>query len=216
MVQEESPKPPLVFVHGWGFHNGLWRGVADRLADHEACHIELGFLRGGPAGDSRLAENAIYIGHSFGLIWLLKHAPRPLRGLVSVAGFDCFHAHVDAAQIEQMSRGLERNPKAQMAHFWKSCGTTKFAAREDFDIAALRGGLVWLAAWDERRALRDLDVPVLALAAEDDQIVPLAMSRAIWSDRDLRLRPEGGHALPLNAPQWCADEIDDFVSRIIS
>ena len=206
--------PPLVFVHGWGFHNGLWRDAAARLRGFDIHHIELGFLRGGPMGASTMPKNAVYIGHSFGLMWLLKHAPRPMRGLVSVAGFDCFYAHIGADQIERMRAGLDRNPSAQMEHFWKSCGTSRFAERDDFDVAALRAGLGWLAAWDERPARAALSCPFLALAAEDDKIVPLSMTRAIWGADELRLRPEGGHALPLTSPQWCADEIDDFARRL--
>ena len=90
MLEQEPAEPPLVFVHGWGFHNGLWRNVAERLPDFRACHIELGFLRGGPMGDSELVRNAIYIGHSFGLMWLLKHAPHPFRGSLAWPGSTVF------------------------------------------------------------------------------------------------------------------------------
>jgi len=214
MAKDGAHPPPLIFVHGWGFNNLVWRGVADLLPDFEAHHIELGFLRGAPQGDSSMPDGAICIGHSFGLMWLLKHAPRPIRGLVPVAGFDCFHAHVEKARIEAMKRGLERDPVAQMERFWEACGTASFTERENYDISALKGGLTWLATWDERPARRALACPVMALAAEDDRIVEPAMTRAIWGDADLRLRADGGHALPLTRPQWCAEEIDVFARRL--
>ncbi len=206
--------PPLVFVHGWGFNNQLWRDVAGRLAGFEAHHIELGFIRGAPQGDSSMPTDAICIGHSFGLMWLLKHAPRPMRGLASVAGFDCFHVHVEAHQIEAMKRGLDRDPTAQMERFWRACGIEPFTGRKNYEIAALKGGLGWLANWDERRARQELTCPVVALAARDDEFLLKAMSEAIWGKSELRLRADGGHALPLTRPQWCADEIAGFAREI--
>ena len=154
MAEREHVAPPLVFVHGWGFHNGIWHGVADRLQQYEVHHVELGFLRNTPMSAVALPSNAVCIGHSFGLMWLLKHGPKPMVGLLSVAGFDCFHAHIGTRQIEAMRRGLERDPIEQMERFWQSCGTSNFIEREHYDVAALQGGLGWLASWDERAALR--------------------------------------------------------------
>jgi len=214
MAGNNALNSPLVLVHGWGFNNAMWRDVAERLPAYECHIIELGFLLRGPQGASSMPREAVCIGHSFGLMWLLKHGPRPMRGLMSIAGFDCFHAHVERARIEAMKRGLDRDPVAQMERFWRSCGTEPFTERRNFDISALKGGLDWLANWDEREAHNDLTCPLVALAAEDDEVVPNEMTQAIWGDADLRLRPDGGHALPLTRPQWCADEIEDFVARL--
>lgn len=210
----QSDKPTLVFVHGWGFHSGIWQDVTPLLSDFDYQFVDLGFIWQGPKGSSSLSKNAICIGHSFGLLWLLKHGPKPMRGLVSVAGFDCYHAYGDKDHLEAMKRGLDKNAEAQLQAFWRTCGIDGFANREDFDVAGMRGGLDWLATWDERQTRKALKCPIRALASADDPVVPKSMSGLIWGNGDLRLRADGSHALPLTQPQWCADEIRDFVAGI--
>lgn len=204
----------IVLVHGWGFHAGLWREVAPRLRRHMPLVIDLGFIRGGPKGWSELPQDALYVGHSFGLLWLLKHGPKRPRGLVSVAGFDCFSAHVARETLERMKAGLTRNAAAQMRAFWQACGLEEsFAPPECLDVATLKAGLDWLASWDERERRAGLQAPILALAARDDRIVPASATEAMWGDGKLIWRQEGGHALPLTAPDWCADAIARFADE---
>lgn len=204
----------LVFVHGWGFHAGVWERTAPRLAHYDPVFLDLGFVRNGPRAVGYFPENAVYVGHSFGVLWLLKHGPRRMRALVSVAGFDCFHAFADAHAIAAMQSGMERNPEAQLKAFWRSCGTGVFADPEATDIATLKAGLDWLARWDERDAHRALDCPVLALASEDDVVVPYQASREMWADADLRTCRTGGHGLPLTEPEWCAEQIESFLRAL--
>ena len=210
----QSEKPTLVFAHGWGFHSGLWRDLTRLLPDFDHVYVDLGFIWQGPKGSSSLPQNAVCIGHSFGLLWLLKHGPKPMRGLVSIAGFNCYHADGNTDHIEAMKRGLDRNAGAQMRAFWRACGIDTFAETEDFDVAGMRGALDWIATWDQREARNALNCPVMALASADDPIVPKAMSEVIWGKGDLRLRADGSHALPLTQPVWCADEIRNFVAGI--
>ena len=207
-------KPTLVFAHGWGFHSGLWRDLTRLLSDFDHVYVDLGFIWEGPKGSSSLPQNAVCIGHSFGLLWLLKHGPKPMRGLVSIAGFDCYHADGSTDHIEAMKRGLDRNAGAQMQAFLRACGIDTFAETADFDVAGMRGALDWIATWDQREARNALKCPVMALASTDDPIVPKAMSETIWGKGDLRLRADGSHALPLTQPVWCADEIRNFVAGI--
>lgn len=201
----------LVFIHGWAFHAGVWERTAVRLAHRDPVFLDLGFVRNGPRAVGRFPENAVYVGHSFGVLWLLKHGPRAMRALVSIAGFDCFHAFADAGAIDAMKSGMERNPEAQLRAFWRTCGSGVFADREATDIATLKAGLDWLAGWDERERRRALDCPVLALASKDDTVVPYAASREMWAGADLRTTPTGGHGLPLTEPEWCAEQIEEFL-----
>lgn len=206
----------LVFVHGWGFHGGLWHGLRERLPDREHGLVDLGFIRDGPKGIGTWPDNAVYVGHSFGLLWLLKHGPEQMRGLVSIGGFDRFADHGDMAKLQDMKNGLERNPPAQMRAFWQACGLDRPIDPATPDPATLKAGLDWLATWDARDEMAALDCPFLALASEDDAIVPSAMSRAVWVDYNLRLHATGGHALPLTEPEWCVSEITRFVDALDS
>lgn len=206
----------IILVHGWGFHAGLWSEVVPRLKGHEALAIDLGFIRDGPKGASSMPADAVCVGHSFGLVWLLKHGPRPMKGLVSLAGVDCWKAHLPVEPITEMKEGLLRNPAAQMRGFWRACGIDDFTPADRLDVATLRAGLDWLATWDGREQRRSLGAPILALAAEDDQIVPKPATQAMWGggDADLRWRKTGGHALPLTEPDWCAEQILEFVDGL--
>lgn len=204
----------IVFVHGWGFHGGIWAPVSDRLSRQAHGLVDLGFVRDGPKGIGTWPDNAVYVCHSFGLVWLLKHGPKRMRGLVSIAGFDCFAAHGDMTAVKEMKAGLERNPVAQLRLFWRACGLERPIEPATPDPATLKAGLDWLATWDARDERAALACPVLALASADDAIVPSAMSRAIWEGEDVRLSPTGGHALPLTRPDWCAAEIKRFLDAL--
>lgn len=204
----------LVLVHGWGFHGGIWKALSERLSDRHHGLVDLGFVRDGPKGIGTWPDNAVYVGHSFGLLWLLKHGPKNMRGLVSIAGFDCFHIHGDTVALADMKAGLERNPGAQMRSFWRACGLDKPIEPATPDPATLKAGLDWLGAWDARAERAALDCPILALGSADDAIVPGPMSEAVWQGQDLRMRETGGHGLPLTEPDWCAAEITRFLDAL--
>lgn len=206
----------LVFVHGWGCHAGIWSELLPRLEGHDHVVIDLGFMRGGPKGASEIPANAVCVGHSFGVMWLLKHGTRPMKGLVSIAGFDCFYRHVPPEVLPAMKEGIRNDPQAQMRRFWTMCGIGEEGLDGSFDTAALRGGLDWLGSWDVSSERRSLDAPILALASEDDQIVRRPMTEAAWGegDADLRWRKTGGHMLPLTCADWCAEDIAGFIDDL--
>ena len=206
----------FVLVHGWGFHAGIWADFASRLEGAEVTLIDLGFLSGGPKGETAWPSDAIAVGHSLGLLWLLKQGGGRFRGLVSVQGFDCFCCHVAPSRIAALKRGLEREPGGTLQAFWRSCGASGFALPEVLNVAGLDEGLDWLMHWDARTAKDELVCPVLALAARDDPIVPASMSEAIWKDANIEWSQDGGHVLPLRHPRWCARHVLEFANALRS
>lgn len=205
----------LLFVHGWGCHAGVWEELTPRLPGHEHTLIDLGFVRGGPKGASTMPEDALCIGHSFGVLWLLKHGPRPMKGLVSIAGFDCFHKYVPDDVLPTMKAGLERDPQEQMRQFWNLCGLGE-GLGGTIDAGALRAGLDWLATWDASEQTRNLGAPILALAAENDFIVRRPMTEGCWGEgrADLRWIETDSHMLPLTHADWCAEQIKGFIDDL--
>lgn len=207
-----------MLVHGWGFHAGLWRELVGHLPNAEITLVDLGFVRGGPRGAKSWPDNAIAIGHSLGAMWLLHEAASGtnpgFRGLISIQGFDRFCPHVPPAKIIAMRRGLRREPAATLTTFWRSCGTEPFAAADALDVERLDQGLGWLLDWDMSVTRSSLACPSLALAARNDAIVPPAMSAAIWDSSILHWSQSGGHVLPLQEPQWCANHVLDFARRL--
>jgi pimeloyl-[acyl-carrier protein] methyl ester esterase len=204
----------FVLVHGWGFHAGIWADVMAHLEDADVTLVDLGFVLGGPKGKREWPADAIAVGHSLGLLWLLRQGTGRFRALVSIQGFDCFCCHIALSRVQALKRGLEREPYGTLQAFWRSCGAAGFALPDALNVAALGEGLDWLMHWDARQAKDELACPVLALAGRDDPIVPPSMSEAIWQGRGIRWSQDGGHVLPLKHPRWCARHVLDFARAL--
>jgi len=203
----------FVLVHGWGFHAGIWDQFVRHLPDAEIARVDLGFIKGGPAGVSDWHPDSIAVGHSLGLLWLLKQGQGHFRALVSIQGFDCFSCYIPKSRVLGMQRTLKRDADATLRGFWKGCGTEPFASKNALNVEALNVGLDWLASWDAREERRALTCPTLALASLDDSIVPPSMSETVWNG-DVIWSDSSGHALPLLRPDWCASRVTDFAHAI--
>ncbi|OIQ87270.1 alpha/beta hydrolase family protein [mine drainage metagenome] len=207
--------PALLFVHGWGFDAGFWQPLRQRLAGIPSVAWDLGFhgapARPLPPGDAPL----VAVGHSFGLLWLLKERPLPWRSLVSINGFSRFTRADDFPQgvaprlLDRMAARLDQAPAAVYQDFMARCGMDvtatggmESAATGGLDSARLAWGLSALANWDCRAA-----PPVdLALCGRQDPILPTAMSEALFAPALAKWR-DGGHLLPLTDPDWCARQL---------
>jgi pimeloyl-[acyl-carrier protein] methyl ester esterase len=192
--------------------------MSGHMRDCELTLVDLGFIAAGPKAVTTWPRDAIAVGHSFGLLWLLHRAGeegRPLfRALVSIQGFDRFCPHVPPSRVAGMRRGLRRDAYQTVEAFWRGCGTEHFAPPEALNAARLDEGLGWLMEWDETETKAELACPMLALAARDDAIVPQAMSEAIWRSDTIRWSETGGHVLPLKHPLWCANHVLDFAHAL--
>lgn len=218
----------FVFVHGWGFNARLWADVVRHLLDvqvslpdAQVSLIDLGFVAGAPAShkawpDDAVAEDIIAIGHSLGVLWLLKEGRERFKGLVSVQGFDRFCPHVPPVRVAALKRGLARDASGTLGAFWRSCGAPDFAEGGALNVARLDKGLDWLMHWDAQDAKKSLRCPMVSLAARDDVIVPPAMSEAVWGAETIHWSPDGGHVLPLRHPAWCARHVLEFAKSLPS
>lgn len=204
----------LVLVHGWGFNASFWEPLIAQLGDATLTRIDLGFVAGGQADAPDWPDEAIAVGHSLGVLWLLKEGRGRFKGLVSLQGFDRYCPHVPKARVMALQRGLERDPAGTMEAFWRSCGAPDFAAPSALDVARLREGLDWLLHWDAEDLRKNLRCPVLSLATRDDVIVPPAMSEAVWGKDNVIWLPGGGHALPRSHPDWCAKHVAEFANTL--
>jgi pimeloyl-[acyl-carrier protein] methyl ester esterase len=206
----------FVLVHGWGFNARIWADVVPHLGDANVTLIDLGFVAGGPKGQDDWPEDAVAIGHSLGVLWLLKQGGQRFKGLVSIQGFDRFCPHVPPARVAALKRGLIRDPGGTMQAFWRSCGAPDYADPEALAVARLDQGLDWLMHWDAEDAKADLPCPVLALGSRDDAIVPPAMTEGVWQGQDVLWSPDGGHVLPMRHPAWCARNVLEFAHALPS
>lgn len=209
----------LVFVHGWGFDAASWDAVREELPDFECETIDLGFFGAPPRARANGAEPVVAVGHSLGFMWLLHEKPFAWRGLVSVAGMPRFtktagyDRAVGGRVLDAMIRRFADSPDAVLSDFIRRARGNGAMNGKRLDRCRLGEALQWLKDWDARDALSSEPSPMLALFAEDDEIVPKAMSEDIFATRSntrLRSRPDGGHALPITEPRWCAAQIREF------
>ena len=140
----------FVLVHGWGFHAGIWADFVGHLDGAEVTLVDLGFVAGGPKGETDWPSDAIAVGHSLGLLWLLEAGEGRFRALVSVQGFDCFCCHVAPVA----GRGAEARARARAARHAPGLlavlRRAGFALPEALNVARLDEGLDWLMHWDAR------------------------------------------------------------------
>ncbi len=219
----------LVLVHGWGFDGEVWNPLCkllgDMVDDVTTLVHDLGFFghpaTAKPEGTMITGGPVIAVGHSLGLMWLLRQRPFAWDALVSVCGMPRFTAAADYPHgvapriLDRMAARLKREPRATVDDFRQRCGVG--AAPETLDESRLGEGLDWLGQWDLRQSLAAETAPLLALGGEEDEIVPWALSQEIYGQRPgtvLHGAPGGDHGLPQTQAQWCADHLRAFIDEL--
>jgi pimeloyl-[acyl-carrier protein] methyl ester esterase len=201
-------KPVLVLVHGWGFDRNFWTPLQDALGNLPCLAWDLGYF-GEPSQPLPPEGRAVVaVGHSFGLLWLLRHRPVAWSALVSINGFtrfvqgDGFADGKPKRMVAPMKAGLAQDPVALVGEFRAHCGEDGPTPAGPLNCNALRTDLRAMVSWDERANA----VVNLALAGNSDPIVTpthaaacFPASRTAWHS--------GGHLLPTQDPAWCASRL---------
>ncbi len=211
----------LVLVHGWGFDSSFWDPLRAALPDTETLAVDHGFL--GKPYRPPIPESGkrIAVGHSLGVLWLLRESPFAWDAFVAVNGFPRFveGEGFGPAQprrfVERMRRRLLQDPLQVATDFLALCGAPP--PSRDLDVDAMAAGLSWLLEWDARAILDTDSAPKLILAARNDEIVPPAMTEAGFADvpgTTMAWHETGGHLLPVTAPEWCAGRIREILTWI--
>lgn len=221
-----------IFIHGWGFNHIIWQGVVDALGISKKGIIDLGFLGSGSTTFQDTEDDnqapRVYICHSLGVLWRLqqmitptegtaKRLP-PIKALISVNGFSNFMNFTDAAVLAQMEAGLMKNPEGQLGHFWRSVGAKGWIKDPVFHVERLREGLSWLKNWERGQDLAASTIPLYAIAARKDRIVPEAATKTEWPEHILKApiiwHETAPHALPLTEPAWLAAHLRQLMAVI--
>lgn len=215
-MQAPAIRPTLLFVHGWAYDAAFWTPLAAALGDWPQATFDAGYF--GPARTPRPDGPVVAIGHSLGVLRLLREPPPDCAGLVSINGFARFAAGPDfadgvpARMLDRMLNRLAAHPDAVLRDFRQRCGdATTFGAPQ---VDALTRDLLALRDEDQRAALAALPTPLLALAGAEDPIVPAAMAQASFgAAAGIQWRDGGGHLLPATDTDWCAAQIRAFLAR---
>lgn len=231
----------LVFFHGWGLSPAFWQPLATRLAQYPQVFADAGYF--GPTQSPALppGHRWVGIGHSLGFARALQAPPAGgWAALVSVAGFSRFCPPAGAAPtgsaltnhasslalaaqprrvVERMLRAHAHDPHAVLADFLHRCGLADLLPppQTPVHVDRLAADLALLLDVDVSAALAALNVPLLALAARDDPIVPAALTEATFAPRahtQLVWQAQGGHALGYAGVDECAAAVQTFLERV--
>jgi len=204
--------PLLVLLHGWGYDSSFWRPLRECLDGLDTLAWDLGYY--GEASLPAPERPAVAIGHSYGVLWFLHRRPFPWHGLISINGFNRFAAAPDfpdgvpLAQLDRLTASVAEATLPALTGFRQRCGDSSLPPPTP-DQRRLQDSLGHLRDWDARPAQPDL-----ALCGKTDKVVPPALSRAAFSPA-ITLWHEGGHLLPQQDPEWCADQIRAWLKRMI-
>lgn len=196
----------ILLIHGWCLDATLWEPVITSLPGHQCHTLDLGYF--GPPQLHIPLHIDLAVGHSFGCLWAMQNPQLEGIPLVSVNGFHRFSAAPDFPQgtpvrvLERMLRRLREAPEEVLQAFLTRCGGPPLPA--SFDARRLEEDL-WRLLHDDARSLRERQ-PARALSADDDPLLPVTLSEQMFPGVLQRL-PQGGHLLPLTAPQTVAEVI---------
>ena len=115
--------PPLLLIHGWAMHGGMWRGAAERLAEHfHVLAVDLpGHGRSAATGSADLDDVVNELSSQFNgplnvcgwslggqvaLRWAMLH-PQRVQRLILVASTPCFARREDWSHAISMELLLE-------------------------------------------------------------------------------------------------------------
>ncbi|MBY0429865.1 MAG: alpha/beta hydrolase [Rhodospirillales bacterium] len=205
----------LVYVQGWGFDPSFWDPLRAHLPEIESIAVDLGF-RGPPTLPAPPAGRILVgVGHSLGMLWLLKRRLYDWQAAISINGFPRFARGEDFPHgvaprlLERMIARLSDSPHAVYGDFMRRIGIAE-PDLAGLNVEKLAEGLRWLADWDLRPVPEAL---VQALAGRADPLLPPELSQSAFAGKILAFHESGGHLLPLTDPAWCAARIREALER---
>lgn len=207
--------PVFLFAHGWAGSPALWSGLVTTLStrgvDPADCYFwDQGYFGPATLPDLPVGRPVIGIGHSLGVPLLWQRGD--LAALVAINGFTRFTATADCPTgtpprlLAQMRRRFAASPAAVLDDFTQRAGLPLPDGAMQAD--RLAEGLEILDGVDVRS--HPAPPVLLTLAGQEDVIVPPAHGVACFGPA-LRLVP-GDHALPVTAPDLCADLVLEAAS----
>ena len=210
-------------------------GCGTRRAERSPAHVQGlmealrgDLLRSGHAGPFVLV--ALSLGGMVACDWASRH-PSGLRGCVlinaSIGGLAPFWQRLRPTAVARLpALALARDARTRERGI---LALTSQARRHDHELAEAWAQYALASPLSMGTAVRQLaaaarfrappqrpPVPLLVLASGGDRLVSPSCSRAIarhW-EAPLAEHPTAGHDLPLDAPDWVADAIRDWWTKL--
>tara|TARA_B110000211_G_scaffold226577_1_gene280302 strand:- start:799 stop:1524 length:726 start_codon:yes stop_codon:yes gene_type:complete len=161
-------------------------------------------------------------------VQLLRRYPERFCGVVTIASNACFATRTDwleampAETFKTFFNDAREKPEKILKRFGLLVSQGGANARElskqlqwsDADPLQRLNQLALLGVLDNRIHLSRTQQPVLHCLAGQDALVPATVATKLQSlnpKAQLRLHPDASHALPLEQPDWVAQQIADWV-----
>lgn len=208
----------LIFVHGWGFSKDFWKPLTSLLQELPIHFIDLGFINNNPTSNdiiqiiSEQQQNMIAIGHSLGILYLLKQFPHQFYHYVAINSFlrfsknDDYPAGVPSRILQRMSKGIDKDAPLVLSQFYQQCRSSNIIPAH-INLARLKTGLEYLETEDFRHALPLLSDKLTVVASDNDPVVSAAMTKDSFKTHPVHWVQDNTHILPITQPDLCAETI---------
>ncbi len=192
----------------------VWDSLAAHFSEEKLHFIDLGFVDERKQLEITLeTQKSIYITHSLGTLWALKHHSNNIAGLISINGFTNFTNFVDERTLITMQKHLKRNPEALMSSFWDNIELPENSRSHNLNIEELYKGLDYLINLDAAQELQALQIPILSLQGKKDRLLSNEKMEKELLNANININKDGGHILPISHTKWCANKIREFISE---
>ena len=206
----------LVFQHGWGFDPTFWQPLTNELPDYNCLLWNEGYF-GQEDHALNKEDTLIGIGHSFGFSKLLTHQHIKWDGLVSIGGFTQFdQSDKTTIALKNIVKTFKKDPVVVLKSFYKSCSVRQHPSLKKINTDKLLEDLEHLLILDVSENFQITEIPVIALHAEDDAIVPCSQSENDFKGHLFIKHSVGAHGLGYNEVSWCAQHIKAFLQSHVT
>lgn len=225
-----------LFLHGWALSPAIWTALSARLPWLKITQHDFGFQKKNTRPHPLTAPNKTpdyIIAHSLGGLWALSQKLRPRKGFIFINSFHNFAPFSSEDTLEKLHATLsplknsEKHTPVHVHRFLQRANLGPLIPDDPstWNIPRLQEGLQWLKTLSgtaEYTQLETNGLPILVLMGGRDTICPHRIMNAHWTQHNkahdtgncrLITHPTAGHGLPLEDPDWCADQISDWVTH---
>ncbi|CAI3935452.1 alpha/beta fold hydrolase [Commensalibacter communis] len=214
----------LLFVHGWGFSKHFWEPVSYLLNEFSKEYIDLGFVNNisilsNDVHDlSQQIPNTIAIGHSLGLLYLLKQFPRTFHHYIAINSFlrfskaEDYLSGVPSRILHLMSKGIDKDVYSVLSQFYQQCQYVGNVPNQ-MNASALQIGLGTLETEDFRNVLPSITDRLTIVSSKSDPVVSSDMTIDSFKSHPIYWVKDNTHVLPISRPEICAKIIKDVALK---